>query len=246
VSTPEHKAHPRFAEIRKNIERSGHHVYLITAGPSPRFLYTIGLTDVAGVELLLAGAGRYDAQAAYEIVEAGAAALRNRARDGASFTAGARGTFTLRATHASWVDALLLGATDFYRGSPVHALQIVPDAAHHTIDIPDATLPIGPVTSPPWRWHLEEWPYAVPKDSMAITNVAALQGHLVTEANRWEADHWEWYAGDERKKDEMFVVPLATLISHDPSLVEAMTIPVLTGVGRDAFGDDWERYDIKE
>ncbi len=240
----DHTSHPRFAEIRKNIASVGHHVYLIMAGPSPRFLYTIGLTDVAGAELLLAGGGRYDAQEAYEIVEAGAAALKLGGRTKATFTAGNHGTFSLRATHASWVEHLLLGATDFYVGAAVHALQIVPDAEHHTLDVPDTALDLA--SSPPWKWELEEWPYAVPKDAMAITNLAGIQGQPITEANRWEDDHWEWYAGSERSEDEMYIVPLATLIAHDPSLVEAMDIPVLTGRGREALGDDWESYDIKD
>ncbi len=242
----EHLDHPRFAEIRKSIASQGHHVYLITSGPSPRFLYTIGLTGVAEAELLLAGGGRFDAQEAYGIIEAAAAKVTAGARAGATFEVTDLGTFTLRAAHASWVEVLMLGATDYYGDRTVHALQIVPDAAHHTIDVPDTALPLGPVTSPPWTWEIDEWPYSVPKDAMAMTNLAALQGQLVTEANRWEDDHWEWYAGAERNEHEMFAVPLATLIAHDPSLVEAMTIPVLTGVGRDAFGDDWESYDIKE
>jgi hypothetical protein len=242
----DHQDHPRFVEIRKNIASSGHHVYLITAGPSPRFLYTIGLTPVADAELLLAGGGAFDAQEAYEIIEAGASAVRIGARAGATFTAGKHGMFSLRVAHESWVETLMLGATDFYRGSPVHALQIVPDAAHHTVDVPDTALALGPMTSPPWKWELEEWPYSVPKDAMAITNFAGLQGRLITEANRWEDDHWEWYAGSERNEDEMFIVPLATLIANDPSLVDAMSIPVLTGVAREALGDDWESYPIKE
>ncbi len=98
----------------------------------------------------------------------------------------------------------------------------------------------------PWAWQIEEWPHAVPKDAMAITNLPAMQGQLITEANRWEDDHWEWYAGADRNEDNMVVVPLATLIAHDPSLVAAMSIPVLTGVGRSALGEDWEPYDIKE
>lgn len=42
--------------IRKNTERNGCHIYLISGGPSPRCAYTIGLLDKLGAEFIIAGA----------------------------------------------------------------------------------------------------------------------------------------------------------------------------------------------
>ncbi len=43
--------------IRENIAREGHHIYLVSGGAAtPRFAYTIGVSESIGVELILAGA----------------------------------------------------------------------------------------------------------------------------------------------------------------------------------------------
>ena len=43
--------------IRENIACSGHHTYVVSAGgQTPRFAYTIGVSESIGVELILAGA----------------------------------------------------------------------------------------------------------------------------------------------------------------------------------------------
>jgi hypothetical protein len=42
--------------IRSNIERTGNHVTVVQGGQSPRFAYTVGLTEAGRPEFLLAGA----------------------------------------------------------------------------------------------------------------------------------------------------------------------------------------------
>jgi len=42
--------------IRENIARSGQHIYVVLGGETPRFAYTIGVSESVGVELILAGA----------------------------------------------------------------------------------------------------------------------------------------------------------------------------------------------
>ncbi|MGB6387419.1 MAG: hypothetical protein WBE45_20310 [Terriglobales bacterium] len=44
--------------IRENIARSGHHIYVVSGGATPRFVYTI-VSESIGVELILAGAILY-------------------------------------------------------------------------------------------------------------------------------------------------------------------------------------------
>jgi len=46
-------------DIRENIVRSGYHVYLVFGGTTPRFAYTIGVSETLGFELVLAGAVFY-------------------------------------------------------------------------------------------------------------------------------------------------------------------------------------------
>ncbi len=43
-------------KIQQNISLHGHHIYVVGAGPDPRFAYTIGLSRSLGFELILAGA----------------------------------------------------------------------------------------------------------------------------------------------------------------------------------------------
>lgn len=46
-------------DIRENIARSGQHVYVVAGGSTPRFAYTIGVSESIGIELILAGAVFY-------------------------------------------------------------------------------------------------------------------------------------------------------------------------------------------
>jgi hypothetical protein len=47
--------------IKRNIEKSGFHIYLVAGGGrTPRFVYTIGLRESLGAELVLAGALYYE------------------------------------------------------------------------------------------------------------------------------------------------------------------------------------------
>ena len=41
-------------QIRGNIARGGHHVYVVSGGATPRFAYTIGISGAIGFELILA------------------------------------------------------------------------------------------------------------------------------------------------------------------------------------------------
>ena|SRR5579864_1169617 len=42
-------------QIRQHIAKSGHHVYVVVAKTTPRFAYTIGVSEWMGSELVLAG-----------------------------------------------------------------------------------------------------------------------------------------------------------------------------------------------
>lgn len=231
--------------IRQNIESHGFHTYGVTGGGIPHYAYTIGLSRSHGVELILAGSYYYSLQDVPEIVKRIAREFGPPAMPQARpFDLGSYGCFSLRTAHTSWVKALLLGALDFYQVSDIPALQIVPDAAHGTIDVPNLSEPWSTTTAPAWQWLHEPWTYPIPLKAMGITNLAALQGEPITEVLRWEEDEWELFAGagPDVPKDELRVVPLGVLLTADLSLKPIVDLGVGEGLWRDEAGAEWHPW----
>lgn len=223
-------------DIRENIAQSGHHIYVVAGGgPTPRFAYTIGVSESIGVELILAGASLYMFDEVGTINNDIVEQLKAK-RDRRVFEVSGLGSFTLREVHSSWATELMLGAFDYYQRRDIPALQIVPDKAHWTIDVPDMSVQWSATTEPVWRWLKEPWTYPVPEDATATTDLAALRGERVTEAMRWEEDDWEIFVGDGPNipKDELRVVPLGSLIGADESVVPVVNLAIGEGLLRDA------------
>ena len=229
-------------DIRENIARSGLHVYLVMSDVTPRFAYTIGLSELIGAELILAGAIFYMKDDVLQIIKAVASELNaDRARRTCNVTG--QGSFSLRQVHGSWTTEFMLGAFDYYQKREIPALQIVPDRAHWTIDIPDMTAPWSATTEPVWRWLREPWTFPVPKNSEAVTDLAALRGEPVTEAARWEENYWELFAGcgPDVAKNEQRLVPLGTLVAADPSLEAVMKLEVGAALWREG-NSEWHPW----
>lgn len=231
------------AKIRENIDAFGYHVYVVAGGCAPRFAYTIGLTPSLGVELVLAGGAIFSADEARGILEAARRQLAAQ-RGVDRVSAGAAGEFTLRAVHATWSAALLLGAMDYFTTTRIEAYQCVPDPEHTTIDVPDLSVARRGDTEPVWQWLTEPWPYAVPRSARAMTNLAALRGERVTEVARWEQDYWEMFAGagPDVTEEEARSVPIATLLGADPSLAPALDLAIGAGIWRDERAGDWNPW----
>lgn len=230
--------------IRENIARSGQHVYVLSGGETPRFAYTIGVSESVGVELILAGAIFYMKDEVVTILNEIAAQLRAQ-RNREVFEVAGLGSFTLRKVHSSWAAEFMLGAFDYYQKRDIPALQIVPDKAHWTIDVPDISAPWSASTEPVWRWLKEPWTFPVPKDSTAATNLAALRGERITEVTRWEEDEWEMFAGPgpDVREAEMRVVALGTLVAADKSLDPVMHLAISEGLWRDPDPDsEWHEW----
>jgi len=230
--------------IRENIARSGQHVYVVSGGETPRFAYTIGVSESVGVELILAGGIFYMKDEVVKILNEVALQLRAQG-DRKVFEVAGLGSFTLRKVHSSWATAFMLGAFDYYQKHNIPALQIVPDKAHWTIDVPDMSAPWSATTEPVWQWLHEPWTYPVPKDATAATNLAALRGERITEVTRWEEDEWEMFAGagPDVPKDEMRVVALGTLVAADESLVPVVNLAIEEGLWRDPDPDsEWHPW----
>lgn len=226
--------------IRDNIARSGHHIYVVAAEETPRFAYTIGVSEAIGVELILAGACFYSSRGVAQIINDMVPRLKPAVDwEVSRFDLAGFGSFTVRKAHPSWSTALMLGALDYYSVNEIAAVQIVPGQARWTIDVPDMGAAWSATTEPIWRWLHEPWTYPVPKEARAATDLAALRGERITEAVRWEEDEWELFSGPgpDIPKDEMRMVPLGTLLAVDPSLVPVVSLALAEGLRRDPDPD---------
>lgn len=242
--------------IKRNIEKSGFHIYLVTGGPTPRFGYTIGLRESLGAELVLAGALYYeDADDVLEIFHS----IRKQLVKGtkgklgpmwqSTFTVRGLGAFTLRKAHASWSRALLLGALDYFGIKDVDAYQIVPEETRRTVDVPNMARERSATSEPIWQWLNDEtWRFPVPPTSEAMTNLDALRGARITEACRWEDEYWELFAGagPDVPKDEGRLVPLGVLLATDPTLARVVDLRIGTGLWRESDGGEWNDWNPGE
>jgi hypothetical protein len=230
--------------IRSNIARAGNHVTVVQGDESPRFAYTVGLTEAGHPEFLLAGA---NALTVDDVVRAlNVAAEETRAGEiavGSMLEVEGIGEFRVGSTHTSWRKETVLAALDYYSREDVDVLQLVPVGSIRTIDVPDASVPLDPGGEPVWRWMVEPWPFDVSPHSIAVTNLDALRGDPVTEATRWEETEWEIFAGvgPDTPEDEVRVVPLATLLGYDESLEPVTRLGVPGAIRRFPDGPwaDW-------
>jgi hypothetical protein len=230
--------------IRTHIADAGHHVTMVHGGSTPRFAYTIGLSEAGLPELVLAGAASLSADAAFAAIEAAAAHVRSAASpgDGEPLDVPDVGRFTFAPVHVSWKDELLLGALDYYDRDDIPALQLIPSGPLRTIDVPDLAAAFDPDREPVWRWLVEPWELDVPASTFVLTNLKALHGEPVSQAGRWESDHWELLAGSEVAEDDARAVPLATLLAFDPSLEPATRLAVGEAIRRDPPGP-WQAWE---
>ena len=209
-----------------NIVSYGHHIYLVSGDASPRFAYTIGLSEPLGAELVLPGGAVYTAQEIIRIVNGVAQLLRVGAAFDTALEVETLGSFRLRRACAEWVRALMLGALDYHKTSEVSAYQIIPDQAHWTVDTPSLESPWSAATEPVWRWFFEPWPFVFPRKSIAATNLDALRGRRITQAARWEDDLWEIFAGADVTREQMRPVPLGVLLGADATLRAVLDLDI--------------------
>lgn len=232
INEDQHKR--RLDEIRENIARSGLHIYVVIGETTPRFAYTIGVSDFVDYELILAGASFYMQDEVAKIIRGSIAQLKS-SRDRELVEIVGLGSFTLRKVDRSWARELMLGVSDYYQKEDIPALQIVPDQDHWTIDVPNMSVPWSAAQEPVWRWLREPWAYPVRESSTAVTDLAALRGGRITEACHWEDDEWELFAGagPDVPKEGMRVVAIGTLLAVDPSLEPVLGLTIGTGLWRD-------------
>ena len=138
----------------------------------------------------------------------------------------------------------MLGAFAYYKQAAIPVWQIVPDRAHHTLDIPDMAHVFAVASQPVWQWVERKWEYSIPADSMALTNLPVLFGEKATEVMRWEKDEWEIFsgAGPDVLKADRRMVPLGVLIGLDKALERAVYLPIGKGLWRDTLALEWKDW----
>ena len=221
----EHDRQAALEQIRGHIEKSGHHVYFVLGASHPSFGYTIGLHEMLGYELLFAGGADYIASEIVEILNVMAKRIEEkRVTPTAEYLLGDLGGFTLRDAHVSWARKLLLGAFDYYDTDKIAARQVVPDRAHWTIDVPDASVGWNAVAAPIWKHLYEPWSYAFAPDCIAVTELAVLRGAAVSHVVRRSEQEWEMFSvtASAVKPEDTRCVPLATLVSAHPELLKRL------------------------
>lgn len=231
--------------IRNNITVFGHHINVVAGGASPRFAYTIGLSESCPFELIIAGALFYSNEEIKKIIDSIASELRSeKSARSAEFRVDQLGAFSVREVDSSWANMMMLGVLDYYGINSMAALQIVPDKKHLTIDVPDLSKRWDDSVEPIWQWLSSRWTYLVPEDSVAITNIEALKGQRVTEATRWENDQWELFAGagPDIQEESIREVPLGTLLIFDSTLLPVLNLDIGKGFWRDPTDLEWHSW----
>lgn len=225
-------------EIKNRIQKHGHHRYIVKQGIVPRYTYTIGLNDQFGFELVMSGSMAFETNKELEIIFNNIIQALLKNKNEKEFSIEYLGNFELKKVHPSWIKLMMLGAIDFYGTENINAFQII------STDIKNLTIET-PMMSKAWdgkdliwRYLSDDihWPYNVPKNSVAITNLKALLGVRLTEFYRFEEDEWEIFSGNGalEPKEMIRIVPLSVLLAADPTLIDFVNEAVGFGKYRDS------------
>lgn len=231
--------------IRVNIEKNGRHIYSLMGPESPRYLYTIGLYEKRGFELIFPGMATLPPiHCAQLLNQLGELLEQGEEPKSLSMPYEAGMTFHLSPVHSSWVKKLMAGALHYYGKDDMKAWQVVPDEKHGTIDIPNMTFPYSTQTNPVWRWLDGEWPYSVPLDSVVIVDRPVMLGEPVAQVLRREETEWDMLSASDEdlSVDNLFMVPLSTMLGFDPTLEPCLELSPGTGLIRKQVGGPWRRW----
>ncbi|WP_330745909.1 DUF4262 domain-containing protein [Chryseobacterium sp. CP-77] len=234
-------------KIKNNIERDNFHITVVQTSENPRYAYTIGNLEKLQFELIVAGNENYLYKDLLKIFNSIVPKLsKNINLEGISLEIEGFGTFRFREVHKSWSELMMLGVYDYYKIETFPAYQILPDNGHYTFDIPDMSKEWD-VNNIIWKWLDDrvKWDLGVPKDSQVTTEVAALFGKKVTEVTRWEENEWEAFtqSGEDVDKNNLRVVPIATLIGIDDSLKPILKLNIEDGLWREDGESEWNSWD---
>ncbi|MFM8174460.1 MAG: DUF4262 domain-containing protein [Pirellulaceae bacterium] len=233
------------SKIQENIQKHRFHLYLIEGPLLPRYAYTVGLSLTTGYELAFAGGSFFRRLDATAIIDRLAKNhLEKATQPPSTQTLEPYGEFYFERIHSSWVNQFLNAIPDYFPEETPPCFQILPDASHSTRDVPQMAAPYSTASHTPWQWIEKPWPFQISKDALAATDLPALRGKRVQEVVRWEEERWELFAspGDQVNPDDCRIVPLAVLLSLDPSLEIVTRLEIGKGYWRDGEKGDWNRW----
>lgn len=233
--------------IRRNIRKFGFHLYLITGRQSPRYAYTIGLTEHGLPELILAGCATLEPEELSNTMMALVREFIRRGHTDESLKA-PEGDFIPTRIHYSWANSLLAGLTDYYGvETSKRALQLWPLSPNiRTIDTPDMTEPLP--ASRIWNLDDQPWPYPIPQDSFALVDLSVALGSPVTQCTRSDISTWQMWAEDSfaLTADDVRLMSLGILLSSDPSLAFITDLRVGECVSRRNPEGEWREGQVTE
>jgi hypothetical protein len=231
--------------IQSNIVKYGYHVTIVNSTIEPRYIYTIGLSNSIGFELIFAGGIYYLKEDALKIIDEIVKVLRVKSNTNSEkINLNSLGKFSLSNVEPSWSKLMMLGVFDYYETDHIKAKQIVPDKSHYTLDIPNLSNIFDASSEPVWQWLVHKWNYSVPEDSTVVSNINALLGDTITEVTRWENDEWEMFAGagPDVQEDEMRIVSLGTILGIDKTLTPAINLDLGKGLWRESLESSWNKW----
>ncbi|SMO77598.1 protein of unknown function [Chryseobacterium rhizoplanae] len=236
-----------FKKIKNNIERDGFHITVVQTSENPRFAYTIGNLEKLQFELILAGNENYLYEDILRIFNSIVPKLSKDINTNEfSLDVNGLGIFRLKQIHDSWSKLMMLGVYDYYKVEGFRAYQILPDNKHYTLDIPDMSIEWN-ANNIIWRWLDDKikWNLDVPQDSQIVTEVQVLFGEKITEITRWEENEWEGFTqnGEDVDKDNLRVIPIATLLGIDSSLEPILSLGIEKGLWREDENSEWKSWD---
>ena len=228
--------------VEENIARYGYQLTIASGGQVPRFAYTIDRANSGQPDLLMAGCSVFLLKDVKRIVETTKQLLETgQVEEGAAFAIEEFGKFSLRPVHPSWQKGLLTGCLYLYRMETTPAYQIVPEKNFWTIDTPDTVLAYDPEAHVVWKYLYQEWDQPQPITSTVLTNLITLKGGYISELVRVDKDEWEMFygPGSAVAEADIRIVPIWTLLGHDPSLARGVNLPVNGGLYRETRNGPW-------
>ena len=231
--------------IRNNIKKDGFHLTSVIESTDPSFIYSIGLSEKLGYEIIFAGGFYFNKEQKSNIIREIVKALeKDKSKLNSDISTKDYGKFELRNTKFSWCEHLTLGVFDYYDSNKINVYQLVPEEKHFTYDIPDMSSELKDETHSAWQWLTKKWEYDIPKNSKVATNLDALQGYPITEIMRWEEDYWEMFsgAGPDVKDEETRIVPIGTIFGIDRTIASALKLPIGEGIWRESRDSNWNKW----
>lgn len=233
-------------EIKSNIDNKSFHLTVVKSSENPRYAYTIGNLENFGFELILAGSENYLYQDVITIFNKIVIKLNDNPDLGKlSFELPDLGIFNLVPVDDSWNNKMILGVYDYYNINECKSYQILPEQSNRTKDIPDMSRKWNSLDMI-WKWLDDSvsWEFNIPRNSKVTTEVDVLFGKKITEVMRWEEDEWEGFTrnGEEVDKDDIRIVPIATLIGIDDTLKSIVNLPLEKGFWREDENSEWNDW----